>query len=87
MTEKSSSDFVTLDTLYDPDGSGVLAVVTVREQSSGFRVYSFAFFKEFEKDGVTKRTAYLNDRHIGVARRLLDKIEATICKAQEQDKA
>jgi hypothetical protein len=77
-------DFVEVATLRDPDGLGLVAPVTMRVKENGYTSFSFALFKEFEKNGETQRTAFLNDRHLPAARRLLDEIESRI--ALESDK-
>jgi hypothetical protein len=79
------SDFVELDVLHDPDGLGLVAPITVRE-NAGYKAFSFAIFKEFERKegGPTQRTAYMNERHLVAARKLLDLVETRI--RAEQDK-
>lgn len=82
----SKSEFVELATLRDPDGMGLVAPITVRERENGYKAFSFAVFKEFERKegGETQRTAYLNERHIVGLRKLIDRVEERI--RLEQDK-
>lgn len=76
--------FTTLVELKDPDGMGVVAIITTKRRPTGYMSYSFALKKEFELNGETKRSAFLQDRHIGAARKLLDMVEERI--REEQDK-
>jgi hypothetical protein len=66
--------------LVDPDG--VIAVIT--EQVRTGRV-SFALYREFEHRGVTKRTMYLQERHLPAVTRLLNDIGEHL--ALEEDRA
>jgi hypothetical protein len=54
----------------DPDG--VLGVVTERVSDGK---HSFAFFREFERDGQTQRSTYLAHRHIPAMRRVLSRLD------------
>lgn len=80
------SEYEVIDTLRDPDGLGLIAEITRFRRGNGFTGVSFAIFKEFERrsGGPTERTAYLNSRHIGAARKLLDLVETRV--AEETDK-
>lgn len=78
------SDFVELAVLRDPDGLGVVAPITVRKRPNGFVQISFAVFKEFERGGETQRTSFLNRRHIGALRKLLDEIESFFEKERDR---
>lgn len=82
----SKNDYELIDTLRDPDDLGLVSVITMRDRENGYRAFSFAFFKEFERKegGPTQRTSYLNERHIPAARKLLDQTERRI--AQERDR-
>lgn len=80
----ANDDFQQLAVVHDPDGSGAIAIVTVRDRASGFRSYSFALFKEFEHDGVVKKSSYLMERHLDVAHRLIDMVAEVIKADQEK---
>jgi hypothetical protein len=80
----TKSDFVELATLRDPEGLGLIALINVKDKPNGYKSFSFALFKEFERGGATERTAFLNERHLGAARKLLDMVEKRI--RAEQDK-
>jgi len=82
----SRSEYVELDTIHDPEGMGLVSHITMRKKPSGYLVYSFAIFKEFERNegGPTQRTSYLTDRHFGALRKLVDLTEERI--RVEQDK-
>lgn len=62
------------------DDQGIVGVVSKKEKPNGFLGFSFALFKEFERKpgGPTERTGWLNDRHLGAARRMLNRIEERI---------
>lgn len=79
------SEFTVIDTLRDPDNTGVAARITVRDKPNGYRSFSFSIFKEFEREpgGATQRSAFLNDWHIEAAHKLLDRVAERI----EQEKA
>jgi hypothetical protein len=62
----SHPEFRDVETLRD--SSGVIIVVT--ERISNGRL-SFALMNEFERDGITQRSAFLNSRHLDGATRLL----------------
>jgi hypothetical protein len=81
----SQSAFTEIDAIRD-DKSGIVIVITAREKSNGFRAYSFAVFKEFERStgGPTQRTAYLNPHHIEALQGLLPKVDARIRQEEER---
>lgn len=80
-----SKDHVVLEEIRDPD-SGLLVVITKKQKYTGYVGFSFAFFKEFERQAgsETERSTWLNDRHIGAARRLLDLAEECIQREKEK---
>jgi len=82
----TKSAFVEIETLRDPDGMGLVAAITAKQKDNGYTAYSFAIFKEFERStgGPTQRTNYLNERHIGAARKLIDMVEARIAVSRDQ---
>lgn len=82
----SKSDFVELAVIRDPDDMGLIAAITMKDHPNGYRAFSFALFKEFERgDGrPVERSSFLNERHLGAARKLLDMVETRI--RAEQDK-
>ena len=81
-----ASDYEVIDTINDPDGMGLVAELTRFRRSNGFTGVSFAIFKEFERrpGGPTERTSYLNQRHLGAARKLLDLIEDRMAQETER---
>ena len=74
-TKKSDGGFQEVDLIRDPDGVGLIAPITIKERPNGYRTVSFAIMKEFTRGALTERTAYLNERHIAAARKLLDAVE------------
>ncbi len=79
------SSFEILDEIRDEE-TGVVAVITKKQKPTGYLGFSFSFFKEFERKpgSQTERTSYLNDRHIGAVRRLINAVEERI--EAEKDK-
>lgn len=75
----AKSEFQIITTLRDEE-SGLVGVITHLERHKGFSGFSFALFKEFKRSpgSPTERTSYLNERHLGPARRMLDAIEERI---------
>ena len=53
------------------EGDGVCALIT--ENPNNGRV-TFSVFKEYEKDGVTRRTSFLQTRHIPSLRKLAGRV-------------
>lgn len=75
----TDSPFVEIARLRDPDDLGLVAPITIKRKPNGYVAFSFAIFKEFERsDGETKRSSFLNDRHIEAAHKLLDAVEKRI---------
>lgn len=68
------------------DQDGVIAIVTERLDSDQ-PYHSFAFAKEFEKDGETRRTNYLSRRHMPAVRRLTVQVEEFLDQLVEQNYA
>lgn len=80
-----ANDFELLDEIRDEE-TGVVAVITKKKKPNGYLGFSFSFFKEFERrpGSPTERTSYLNDRHLGAVRRLINAVEERI--EAEKDK-
>ena len=74
----AKSEFNEVAIISDPDGLGLVASITVRERDNGYQTFSFAIFKEFDRGGDVQRTVYLNARHVGAVRKLLDRVEERI---------
>lgn len=68
------------------DQDGVVAVVTERTDSDQ-PYHSFAFAKEYEKDGKIHRTNYLSRRHAAAVRRLIVQVEEYLDQLREQNYA
>ena len=81
-TPNSTSKFTEVEHLRDPDG--IIAVIT--ERASDGRV-SFMLAREFEREGVTQRSAYMARRHIAAARRLLNDLEDRLELAEDRARA
>lgn len=81
----SKTEYTEIDTIREPD-SDVVAVITARQRPSGLTTYSFCISKEFQRreGGPVDRTAYLNPRHLGAVRRILDKVEERIDEERER---
>ena len=81
MSARLSTDspFTEIARLRDPDDLGLVAPITIKTKPNGYVAFSFAIFKEFERsDGETRRSSFLNDRHIDAAHKLLDAVEKRI---------
>ena len=57
----------------DPE-TGVIATIQVRDRNGQPRL-SFAFMKEFDRDGRVERSAFLEKRHVAAVRRLMDQLD------------
>ena len=77
----AGEDFVELRTIRDIDGV-VIAVITFRNRPSGERLFSYAFLREFDNHGVSKRTPWLNARHAAAVLRLTPIVVAEIAKEE-----
>jgi len=75
----SNNEFSVVAEIRDPDG--VVAVIT--ERSRDGRI-SFMLAREFELEGKTKRSAYLNARHLPAVRRMLADLEDRLELAEDQ---
>ena len=71
-----------VEVVRDPDG--VIAVIS--EHIKDGRC-TFMLAREFEKDGETKRSAFLARRHIGAARRLLNDLEERLEITEDRSRA
>jgi hypothetical protein len=79
------SEFVEIDRLEDPDGVGIIAVITKRDRAGGYRAFSFAIYKEYtDKSGAVRRTNYLNERHVDAAARLLVLVKQRLLLEQDR---
>ena len=74
--------FKVVEEVVDPDG--VVAVITERVKDGRI---SFMISREFEIDGKTQRSAYLNTRHIPAVRRLLNDLTERLELAEDQARA
>jgi hypothetical protein len=81
--EQFLQEFDVIEIVRDPDG--VIAVVTERKRDGRI---SFMISREFEmSDGgsiVTKRSSYLNTRHLPAVRRLLTDLEDRLELAEDR---
>ena len=75
MSGNVRNGYEDIDTLRDPSG----AVIILSKRRSNGQI-SFALMKEFDRDGVTEKTAFLQRRHIDGAIKLLQ------IAAEEMDK-
>lgn len=80
------TEYAEIDTLRDEQNPEVISVITARQRPSGLITYSFSILKEFQRreGGPVDRTSYLNTRHLGAMRRLLDKTEERIDEERER---
>lgn len=83
---RSKSDYEEIAVVRDPDGLGLIAPITVFKKRNGYHSFSFTIMKEFErKEGApVERSAWIGERHIEAAHKLLDLAASRI--AEEQDK-
>lgn len=65
---------------------GVVAIVTARVKN-GRKSYTFALKKEFDKDGETAQTPWLQKQHVGSVRELLNQVEDFIQQTEDVDRA
>lgn len=82
LTADTKNEFSVIEVIKDPDG--VVAVITERVRDG--RV-SFMLGREFELDGETKRSAYMNTRHLPAVRRLLADLEDRLELAEDRARA
>ena len=82
LTADTKNEFEVVEVIRDPDG--VVAVITKRTRDG--RV-SFMLAREFELDGDTKRSAYMNSRHLPAVRRLLADLEDRLELAEDRARA
>lgn len=64
---------------------GVIAVITkYNSGKDGAPRYSFSFYKEYDRDGETRRSHWLDRRHMASIRELTDEAERWL--ASEEDR-
>ena len=73
MSQMSRNDFEEVHVLRDE--TGVCAVIH-RNKNTGY--YSFAFLKEYTRNGELRRSAFLSRRHSLGIRRLIPRVEQFI---------
>lgn len=73
-----------VETLDDPGGAH--AVIT---QRIGHPVFTVAFFRKYERDGVVERSAFFNPEHFASLSRMIQTADKRIeeLKAQAQNKS
>jgi len=81
-TKKTPNQFNEIDVIRDPDG--VIAILT--ESVRDGRI-SFMLAREFEQDGVTKRSSFLAKRHLPAANRLLADLAERVEIAEDRARA
>jgi hypothetical protein len=59
---------------------GVAARITKRRSNRGHDQFSFAFFREYPKDGDTKQTYWFSPRHIDQLAALIPDVEQRLRK-------
>lgn len=79
LTSDHNQKFRVVETVRDPDG--VVAVIT--ERVSDGRI-SFMLTREFELAGETKRTTYLNSRHLPAVQRLITDLSERLELLEDQ---
>jgi hypothetical protein len=65
---------------------GLVGTVTGRP-SNGRRVFTFSIRKEYDRDGVTYYTSWLQKAHFEGMRKLLDQLEDAITLEEDKDRA
>lgn len=78
----NNESFRQVEILRDPDG--VIAVITERVANGRL---SFAIFSEFERDGETQRSSFLNARHLPAVERLVAAIRGNLELWEDQARA
>lgn len=71
-----------VEVVRDPDG--VIAVITEHVKDGAI---SFAIFREFERNGVTTRGAFMARRHLPAVQRMLADLEERIELAEDRARA
>jgi hypothetical protein len=74
--------FVEVAQVRDPDG--VVAAITERSTTGEI---SFAIYREFEKNGETRRSAFLARRHLPALRRMIADLEDRIELEEDRSRA
>lgn len=79
-------EYVELETIKDPGGLNCMVVITYCDKPSGYREFSYCFFKTFRRGegGPEERTSRLNKRHLEAARVLLDITEERLAYWRER---
>ena len=80
--ESSNPSFSTVEVVRDPDG--VIAIITERAKDGRI---SFSLCREYEEQGVTRRTAYLKQQHIAALRRLLNDLDERLEVIENRSRA
>lgn len=77
------AEFIEFDTIEDVDGV-LIAVLTYRLKPTGQKMFSLMIVREFDDNGIKRRTPWINSRHIEAMLRLLPIAKARL--AQEEAK-
>jgi NAD(P)H-dependent FMN reductase len=64
---------------------GLVAVITRRIYNDIPR-YSFAFMKEFERNGKTERSHWQEKRHLDSLRKLIERVEAWVEMTEDRER-
>ena len=80
-----ADEFVEFSSITDVDNV-LQAVITFRTRPNGERLFSFSFMRNFDQNGIGRRTCWLNKRHASAVARLLPRVVAEIEKAEEEYK-
>src|SRR5262245_28971124 len=81
-TTDSKHEFRQVEVVEDPDG--VVAVISERRDDGRI---SFMLAREFDQNGVRKRSAYLARRHLAAAARLLSDLGERLELAEDRARA
>lgn len=81
----SRDDFKELDVITDEAGT-VKAVLTYKHKDNGDKMLSVAFMREFDDNGVIRRTPWLSKRHLEAILRLLPLVKKRLSSEEEKMK-
>jgi hypothetical protein len=78
--QKVRGGYEEVETLDDPGGAH--AVIS---QRVGHNVYTAAFFRKFERDGIAERTAFFGPDHFESLKRMIDTAQKRITELSKRE--
>jgi hypothetical protein len=80
----ANENYVEDHVIEDVDGV-VIAVITYRTRANGSKTWSYSFMRSFDDGGRSKRTCWLNERHLDAVARLVPKINAYLIDKENEN--